>query len=119
MLTDEEIKKVRRSLVTVSIGNVQEMIKSGGIKPILLDNGYMVSLSLDVVRENLRLLHMSTSNTRGVTDINVAQSIAKDVIGKDVQTIGAMNAKNVIHFMKVEKENTMNELMKDVGNKRR
>ena len=47
------------------------------------------------------------------------QSIAKDVIGKDVQTIGAMNAKNVIHFMKVEKENTMNELMKDVGNKRR
>jgi hypothetical protein len=119
MLTDEEIKKVRRGLVVVSLSNVNEMIKSGGIKPTFLSNGYMVSLSLDVVRENLRMLHLSTSNMKGSTDINVAQSIAKDVIGEDVQMIGSMNVKNVIHFMKVEKENTMSELMKDIDDKRK
>lgn len=119
MLTDEEIKKVRRSLVTISLGNVHEMIKGGGIKPMLLGNGYKISFSLDVVRENLRLLHLSVSNTKGVTDTNVAQSIAKDVIGEDVQTIGSMNIKNVIHFMKVEKEDTMSELMKDIDDKRK
>ena len=119
MLTDEEIKKVRRSLVTISIGNVHKMIKGGGIKPMLLGNGYKVSFSLDVVRENLRLLHLSVSNTKGVTDTNVAQSIAKDVIGEDVQMIGLMNIKNVIHFMKEEKEDTMSELMKDIDDKRK
>lgn len=119
MLTDEEITKVRRGLVVVSLSNVNEMIKSGGIKPTFLSNGYMVSLSLDVVRENLRMLHLSTSNMKGSTDINIAQSIAKDVIGEDVQTIGSMNLKNVIHFMKVEKENTMSELMKDIDDKRK
>jgi hypothetical protein len=116
MLTSEEIKKVRHGLVTVSLGNVQEMIKSGGIKPTFLDNGYMVSLSLDVIRENLRMIHLSTSNMKGATDVNVAKSIAKDVIGEDVQMIGSMNVKNVIHFMKVEKEGTMTELMKNVDN---
>jgi hypothetical protein len=118
MLTGEEIKKVRRSLVTISIGNVHKIIKGGGIKPILLDNGYKVSFSLDVVRENLRLLHLSTSNTKGVTDVNIAQSIAKDVIGEDFQIVGSMNVKNVIHFMKVEKEDTMSELMKGIDDRR-
>lgn len=105
--------------MTISLGNVHEMIKGGGVKGTLLDNGYKVALSLDIMRENLRLLHLSVSNMKGTTDINIAQSIAKDVVGEDVQMIGSMNVKNVIHFMKVEKENTMSELMKDIDDKRK
>lgn len=114
ILTDEEIKKVRKSIVTISIGNVHEMIKDGGIKPIHLSNGYVTSLSLDVVRENLRYFHLSVSNKRGDTDTEIAKSIASDIIGKGYQTMGPMNLKNVIHFMKIEKEDTMTELMKDI-----
>lgn len=113
ILTDEEVKKVRHSLVTVSLGNIHKMIRNGGIKPTQLSNGYMVSFSLDVIRENLRILHLSVSNGRGDTDIVTAELIAKDVIGDDVKTIGPQNVKNVIHFMKLEKENTMTDLMKD------
>ena len=119
MLTDEEIKKVRKNIVTISLGNVQNMIRSGGIKPTHLDNGYRISFSLGIMRENLRLLHLSVSNTKGATDIGIAQSIAKDVIGEDVQMVGSMNVKNIIHFMKAEKEDTMSELMKDIDDKRK
>jgi hypothetical protein len=115
MLTDEEIKKVRHGLATISLGNVHEMIKSGGIKPTILDNGYAISFSLDIVRENLRILHLSISNTKGEIDICAAESMANDIIGKDVQMVGPQNLKNVIHFMKIEQEKTMVDLMKDSG----
>jgi hypothetical protein len=111
MLTQEEIKKVRKSIRIISIDNVNKMIKNGGIKPTFLSNGYAVSLSLDVIRENLRLIHLSVSNTKGNTNIEMAKSITSDIIGEGYQMIGPMNVKNVIHFMKTEEANTMIELM--------
>ena len=39
---------------------------------------------------------------------------ADDIIGDGSEMIGSMNIKNVIHFMKMEQENTMVELMKDI-----
>lgn len=114
ILTDEEVKKVRKSIMTVSLGNLHEMIEAGGIKPTFLDNGYATSLSLDVIRENLRLIHLSVFNTKGNTDIKVAKSMANDIIGEGYQMVGPMNVKNIIHFMKVEKEDTMIELMRDI-----
>ncbi len=115
MLTDEEVRKVLRSIVTISLDNANKIIGSGGIKPIRLDNGYMISLSLDVMRENLRIIHLSVSNGKGKTDVEVAKFMANDILGEGYQMIGPMNVKNVIHFMKVEQENTMIELMKNVG----
>ena len=119
ILTEEEVKKVRKSIMTISLSNVHKMIESGGIKPTFLSNGYATSLSLDVMRENLRIIHLSVYNTKGNTDIEMAKSITSDVIGEEYQMIGPLNRKNVIHFMKVEKENTMAELMKDVDIKRK
>lgn len=119
ILTEEEVNKVRKSIVTISLSNVHKMIESGCIKPTFLSNGYTTSLSLDVMTENLRILHLSVSNTKGNTDIETAKSITNDIIGEGYQIIGTMNRRNVIHFMKVEKENTMTELMKDIDNKRK
>ena len=99
---------------TLSIGNVQNMIKKGGIAPVELSNGYLASLSLDVIRENLRMIHLSVSNKNGKTNVIIAKRIADDIIGEDSEMIGAMHLKNVLHFMKVEKENTLTELMKDI-----
>jgi len=86
------------------------------IKPTFLSNNYAVSLSLDIMRENLRIIHLSVANTKGKTDIKMAESIASDIIGEGCQMIGPMNLENVIHFMKVEKENTMVDLMNDIDN---
>ncbi len=119
MLTKEEIKKVRMGIVTVSMSNVLELIKSGGAKPTILSNGYIASLSLDVMNERLRILHISVSNTKGNTDIEIAQKIADDIIGKGNKMMGPMNLKNVIHFMKIEQENTMVDLMNDIDDKRK
>lgn len=101
-------------MVTISVCNVHEMIKNGGIMPTMLSNGYMTSLSLDVMNEKVRLLHLSVSKDRGDTDIGIAQKIARDIIGEGYRMIGPMNLKNVIHFMKIEQENTMVDLMKDI-----
>ncbi len=114
ILTEEEIKKVRKSIKTVSMGNFHEILKDGGIKPVLLNNGYKTSLSIDVIRENLRLIHLSVYNTKGETDTEMANMIAIDVIGEGCKMVGPMGVKNNIHFMKIEKENTMAELMKDI-----
>ena len=62
---------------------------------------------------------MSVSNTKGETNTNVAMSIAKDVVGDDVKMVGPQNVKNVIHFMKLEEENTMVDLMKDTDKGRK
>ena len=117
ILTEEEIKKVRKSMEVLSIGNVKKMIKKGGIVPIDISNGYMVSLSLDVIRENFRMIHLSVSNKNGKTNVKVAKLMADDIIGEGSEMIGAMNLKNVLHFMKIEKEDTLIELMKDIDTK--
>jgi len=117
ILNEDEIKKVRKSMITISIGNVGEMIKKGGIVPTDLSNGYSASLSLDVIRENLRMIHLSVSNKNGKTNVKIAKHIADDIIGEGSEMIGAMNLKNVLHFMKIEKENTLTELMKDIDTK--
>ncbi len=114
MLTEDDIKKVRKSMKVISMDNVMEIIKSGGAKPVMLSNGYLASLSLDVINEKTRLLHLSVSNSRGDTDIDTTQKIADDIIGVGNTMIGPMNLKNVIHFMKEEDEGTMVDLMKDV-----
>ena len=106
MLAEEEIRRVRRSIITISLDNVDKLIKNGGVKPVLLNNGYEASLSLDVIRENLRMIHFSVYNKKGITDIETSQLIADDIIGNGSQMIGSMYAKNVFHFMKMEDENT-------------
>lgn len=119
ILSEEEVKKVKRTLKTLSIGNIHKMIERGGIKPTYFDNGYAASISLDVIRENLRLIHLSVSNSKGNTDIEMAKSIASDIIGEGYEMVGPMHHKNIIHFMKIEKEGTMTELMKDIDTKRK
>ena len=44
ILTEEEVKKVKKSLQIISLANVQKIINKGGLKPIGLSNGYETSL---------------------------------------------------------------------------
>ncbi len=114
ILTEEEVKKVKKSLHIISLANVQKMIKKGGIKPISLSNVYETSFSLDVMHESLRFFHLSVHNKKGNTDMEIAKSITNDILGEGFEMMGPMFRKNVIHFMKIEKENTMIEIMKDI-----
>ena len=117
ILTEKDIKNVLRSIKTLSESNVMETIKAGGLKPVNLGNGYRATLTMDVLKEDRRLLHLSVSKLKGHTDIDIAQKIADDIIGEGNAMIGPVHLKNVLHFMKVEDESTMVELMKDINTK--
>jgi len=117
ILTEKDINNVLQSIKTLSESNVMETIKVGGLKPVNLGNGYRVTLTMDVLKEDRRLLHLSVSKLKGHTDIDIAQKIADDIIGEGNAMIGPMHLKNVLHFMKVEDESTMVELMKDINTK--
>ncbi len=114
ILTEKDIKNVIRSIETLTESNVMEKIKCGGLKPVHLSNGYRATLTMDILEENKRLLHLSVSKSRGTTDIDTAQKIADDIIGEGNAMIGPMHLKNVLHFMKIEDETTMTELLKDI-----
>lgn len=112
VLKDNDIKNVLKSIQVASEKNFVDVLKSGGFRPVQLSNGYKATLTMDVMSENKRLLHLSVYKNRGDTDTVIAQKIADEIIGDGNIMIGPMYDKNNIHFMKLEEADTMVELMK-------
>jgi len=100
MLTKEDIKKVWDSVQILSEENVINNIVTGGLRPILMNNGYRVTLSIDRLRKDLELFHLSVSKSEGETDPADAEHIAKDILGEGYIYIGNMYHRNVLHFVK-------------------
>jgi hypothetical protein len=48
VLTDEDIKKVWENIITVTLNNVTDFIHGGGVKPIMMSNGYNAAMTIDV-----------------------------------------------------------------------
>lgn len=103
MLKEDEIKRIKEGAVTITLQDALQTLATGKIKtikPTLLDNGYKVSYSIEHLRPELDIHHISVSNSRGVTDPAEAECIARDFLGEGYKLIGSMNLKNVLHFMK-------------------
>lgn len=115
ILTEKDIKNVLHSIEVVNETNVTGEIEGGCLNSTNLSNGYRVVLTIDVLSENKKLLHISVSKPDGYTDKDIAQQIADDIIGEGSTMIGPRYVNNVIHFLKLEDETTMTELMKDVN----
>lgn len=106
MLTEDEIKKIKDGAVTISLQDALQLSKGNIkiIKPTLLNNGYKVGYSIEMLRPDLGNHHISVSNSNGVTDPAEAECIARDFLGEGYKLIGSMNLKNVLHFMKFVKK---------------
>lgn len=108
MLTKDEIKKIKDGVVALTVDDVINSMASGKIrviKPVMLNNGYSVGYSIDHMRPNLDIHHISICNSKGATDPAEAECIAKDFLGDGYEPMGSMNLKNVLHFIKVMDEN--------------
>ncbi len=116
MLSADDIKAVWNGVTILTIDNVKKLIKRGGFKTVPLSNLYLASLSIDIIKDGFRPLHLSISNSVGSTDPATAECIAKDILGEGYKTIGSMYYSNCIHFMKIEKDNIINDIISKKNN---
>lgn len=111
MLEEEDIRNVWNSIKILTADNVVGSIKNGGFKSVLLANLYSATLSIDVIKDTFRPLHLSVSNNLGTTNHTIAEFIAEDIIGKGYTKVGIMYNNNCIHFMKIEKDDIIDDII--------
>lgn len=111
MLKEEDIRNVWNSIKILTADNIVKSINKGGFKPVLLANFYSATLTIDVIKDTFRPLHLSVSNRLGTTDHKIAELIAEDILGKGYEKVGIMYNSNNIHFMKIEKDDIINEII--------
>ena len=105
-ITEEEIKKVYRNSILLSIDKIMNDLKIGKLpnaEPTILDNGYGVGMSLDYFndkRKNIR--HIYITNPNGKIDPAIADTLALRILGEGYVFIDLMSLKGIIHYMKEE-----------------
>ncbi len=107
MLTEAEIKNIKEGAVTITLQDALQTLSTEKIKiikPTLLNNGYKVGYSIELLQPGLDVHHISVSNSKGVTDPAEAECIARDFLGDGYELIGSLNLKNVLHFIKFVKK---------------
>ena len=105
MLTKEDIKKIKDTAIIITVEDAVHILKTGKIKivpPTLLGNGYLVGYSITYLRPGVEIHHISVSNSEGATDPAEAEHIAKDFLGDAYKSMGPMNLKNVLHFIRLD-----------------
>mgnify|MGYP003395091234 CR=1 FL=1 len=103
ILTDEDIKKVWEKMIIVTLDNVTDLIAGGGVKPVIMSNGYMASMSIDVLSENISMYHLSINNPKGKTGIVTAQKMAYEIFGEGYIQLDMKTISGCIQFMKEKK----------------
>ncbi len=108
ILTEDDIRKVWDDIIVLNLENVIDFIAKGGSKPVAMSNGYVASLSLDILSEDKSIYHLSVSNPKGIVKIDTAQRMAHDILGEGYTplTIGPLSG---CHQFIKEKDNKRNE----------
>ena len=102
-LNDDDIKRVWENLIIVTSDSVADFIKSGGIKPVTMSNGYLAGLSIDVLSENISMYHLSIKNPKGKTGIVTAQKMAYEIFGEGYIKLDRQSISGTIQFIKKKK----------------
>lgn len=100
ILTDDDIKKVWENIKIITLDNVEDFIKSGGIKPVIMSNGYNTSMTIDVLSENISLYHLSINNPKGKTGDVTAQKMAYEIFGEGYVQLNMKTISGCIQFIK-------------------
>lgn len=104
ILTDEDIKKVWENIKIITLDNVADFIAGGGIKPIIMINGYNTSMTIDVLSENISMYHLSINNPKGKTGIVTAQKMAYEIFGEGYTQLDMKTVSGCIQFIKEKKQ---------------
>ena len=100
VLTEDEIKKIKDRKIIITLKDALRM-KVKPTKPTVVSNGYKVSMSIDVMSDDLEVHHVSIYNPKGRTDPAEAEHIARDILGEGYRYIGGGELEsNNLHFMK-------------------
>lgn len=101
ILTDEDIKKVWENIIIIALDNVEDFIAGGGVKPVVMSNGYNASMTIDVLSEYISIYHLSINNPKGKTGIVTAQKMAYEIFGEGyIQLSAAETISGCIQFIK-------------------
>lgn len=104
ILTDEDIKKVWENIIIVTLDNVTDLIAGGGVKPVIMSNGYMASMTIDVLGERVSIYHLSINNPKGKTGIVTAQKMAYEIFGEGYTQLDMKTISGCIQFIKEKKQ---------------
>lgn len=103
ILTDEDIKKVWDNIRIITLDNVADFIAGGGIKPVIMSNGYMASMTIDILSERISIYHLSVNNPKGKTAIVTAQKMAYEIFGEGYTKLDMKTISGCIQFVKEKK----------------
>lgn len=103
ILTDEDIKKVWENIKIITLDNVKDFIAGGGVKPVIMNNGYMASLTIDVLSERISIYHLSVNNPKGKTWIVTAQKMAYEIFGEGYTQLDMKTISGCMQFVKEKK----------------
>lgn len=100
-LSDEDIDNLWKNIKPVSSDDAERMIKNkniGIVRPIIVSNGYLALLSLDIHRNGGKWYHLSISNAVGIAKFEIAAAMAREVLGDCDQLY--VGFRGVYHFVK-------------------
>ena len=100
-LNDDDIKRVWEGLMVVTLDNVTDF--SGGIKPVIMSNGYIAGLSIDILSERISMYHLSINNPKGKTGVVKAQKMAHEIFGEGYVQLDRQSISGCIQFIKEKK----------------
>ena len=102
-LNDDDIKRVWENIIIITLDNVADFIRGGGIKPITMSNDYQTGLSIDILNENISMYHLSIKNPKGNTGIVKAQKMAHEILGEGYIRLDRQSISGTIQFIKEKK----------------
>jgi hypothetical protein len=103
ILTDEDIKRVWENMIIVTLDNVADFIAGGGVKPVIMSNGYIASMTIDILSENISMYHLSINNPKGKTGIVTAQKMAYEIFGEGYTQLDMKTISGCVQFIKERK----------------
>ena len=104
LITEDEIKKIKKNAKHVSSKNIIGK-KIPIITPVQLKSGYLVGFSIDEIRQDLKLEHLSISRKGlSVSDPADEEQIVETILGVGYTCVGTMHVKGVTHYMKLMKD---------------
>lgn len=118
ILTDEDIKKVWEDMKIITLDNVGYFIKGGGVKPVIMSNGYMASMTIDVLSENISMYHLSINNPKGKTGIVTAQKMAYEIFGEGYVQLDMESVSGCVQFIKENKNDGNKDKNLDIKSKK-
>lgn len=117
VLSKEDIDNLWKSLKPVSSDDAKCMVKNkdtGIVRPIIVSNGYLALLSLDIHRNGGKWYHLSISNSLGIAKFEIAAAMAREVLGDCDQLY--VGFRGVYHFVKSADEEGIHNIHK-INNK--